>query len=95
MWPFWSYSKQRPKYVKLCRNAARLLFEETLLNKDLSRITKETKFCSLCNEGIVEDVAHFLFSCPVLERQRIVMFNRVEECMPARMKYEFNNMSCY
>ena len=46
------------------------------------QIERSKRYCRLCNNGVVEDEVHFLFSCPALTQTRQTHLDRLTNICP-------------
>ena len=63
-----------------CETMIRLLCRSSKLKSDdvtLKNSSVASKFCPLCDLGVLDDVAHLVMQCPSLQDIRTVMLNEI------------------
>ena len=77
---WWFISDRFPKLTPMCESLAKLFCQASLLKVDDARLkgsSLASKFCSLCELGIVEDARHLVLQCPVFQDERAAMFSEI------------------
>ena len=93
---WWDIAKELPYLKHVCIVMVKLLCGTSVLAsyKNVT-VPKLERVCKCCGQGVVEDLHHFVFSCPSFEEYRFNMFTSIMEGLSINGQGLWRNLSEY
>lgn len=93
---WWTITKSLPFLKKPCTTMLRLLCGCNILAVNIkTNVERNVRLCCVCTLGQVEDLMHFIMSCPVFDDMRTELLSRIESNLSLEGKASWLELSKY